>query len=80
MLVRVNKSKVDLELYEDVCSLMYIDFNTAFRVRQPEVLRCRIVLGSEKMEEVSEFKYLATVSCKHGGSGRRNKGASDERS
>ncbi len=28
---------------------------------------CRISLGSEKMEEVSEFKYLETVLCKHGG-------------
>ncbi len=25
------------------------------------------MLGSEKMEEVSEFKYLGTVLCKHGG-------------
>ncbi len=25
------------------------------------------MLGSEKMEEVSEFKYLETVLCKHGG-------------
>ncbi len=24
-------------------------------------------LGSEKMEEVSEIKYLGTVLCKHGG-------------
>ncbi len=31
------------------------------------VARCRVVLGSEKMEEVSEFKYLGTVLCKHGG-------------
>ncbi len=30
-----------------------IDFNTAYRVRLPAVARCRIVLGSEKMEEVS---------------------------
>ncbi len=25
------------------------------------------MLGSEETEEVSEFKYLGTVSCKHGG-------------
>ncbi len=30
-----------------------IDFNTAYRVRMPAVARCRISLGSEKMEEVS---------------------------
>ncbi len=44
-----------------------IDFNTAYRVRTPAVARCRIMLGSAKMEEVSEFKYLGTVLCKHGG-------------
>ncbi len=38
-----------------------IDFNTAYRVRLPAVTRCRIILGSEKMEEVSEFKYLGSV-------------------
>ncbi len=42
-----------------------IDFNTAYRVRLPTVAKCRIMLGSEKMEEVSEFKYLGTVLCKH---------------
>ncbi len=43
-----------------------IDFNTAYRVRLPAVAKCRIMVGSEKMEEVSEFKYLGTVLCKHG--------------
>ncbi len=44
-----------------------IDFNIAYRVRLPALVRCRIMLGSEKMEEVNEFKYLGTVLCKHGG-------------
>ncbi len=44
-----------------------INFNTAYCVRLPAVASCRIMLGSEKMEEVSEFKYLGTVICKHGG-------------
>ncbi len=44
-----------------------VDFNTAYRIRLPTVATCRIMLGSEKMEEVSEFKYLETVLCKHGG-------------
>ncbi len=44
-----------------------IDFNTAYRVRLPAVAGCRIMLGSEEMEEVNEFKYLGTVLCKHGG-------------
>ncbi len=43
------------------------DFNTAYRIRLPAVERCRIMLGSEKMEEVSEFKYLETLLCKHWG-------------
>ncbi len=32
-----------------------IDFNTAYRKKMPAVARYRIMLGSEKMEEVSEF-------------------------
>ncbi len=44
-----------------------VDFNTAYRVRLPAVARYRMMLGSEKMEEVSECKYLGTVLCKHGG-------------
>ncbi len=44
-----------------------IDFNTVYRVRLPAVVRCRIMLESEKMEEVSEFKYLGPVLRKHGG-------------
>ncbi len=43
------------------------DFNIAYRVRMPAVARCRIMLGFDKMEEVSEFIYLGTVLCKHGG-------------
>ncbi len=35
-----------------------INFHTAYRVRLPAIVRCRIKLGSEKMEEMSEFKYL----------------------
>ncbi len=44
-----------------------VNFNAAYRVRLPAVARCKIMLGSEKMEEVSEFKYLGTVLCNHGG-------------
>ncbi len=38
-----------------------------YKVRMPAVARCRIMLGREKMEEVSDFKNLGTVLCKHGG-------------
>ncbi len=41
-----------------------IDFSTAYRIRLPGVARGRIMLGSEKMEEVNKFKYLETVLCK----------------
>ncbi len=44
-----------------------VDFHTAYRVRLPAVASCRIMLGSEKMEKVSYFKYLRTVLCKHEG-------------
>ncbi len=44
-----------------------INSNIAYRVRLPAVASCRTMLGSEEMEEVSEFKYLGTVLCKHGG-------------
>ncbi len=57
-----NKAMVFERREEEV-----IDFNTAYRVRLPPVARCRIMLGSEKMEKVSGFKYLGTVLCKHGG-------------
>ncbi len=43
-----------------------VDFNIACRVRLPAVVRFRVMLGCEKMEEVSEFIYLGTVLCKHG--------------
>ncbi len=37
-----------------------VNFNTAYRVRLPTVARCRVMLGSEKMEEVSEFNPFGT--------------------
>ncbi len=43
-----------------------IDFNASYRVKMTAVARSRIMLGSEKVEEVSEFKYLGTVLRKNG--------------
>ncbi len=47
------------------------------------VLRVQIAgegrLEDEKMEEVSEFKYLETVLCKHGGMEGEIRELSDER-
>ncbi len=55
------------------------DFNTAYRVRLPAVAGCRIMLGSEEMKEVNEFKYLGTELCKHGGMEGEIREQSDER-
>ncbi len=71
-----NAGKSKVMVFEKIEDKV-IDFNTVYRVRLPAVAECRIMLGSEKMEAVSEFKYLETVLCKHGG--RRNKRASNER-
>ncbi len=30
------------------------------------ILGCKIWMGKKKMEEVTEFKYLGTILCKHG--------------
>ncbi len=56
--VNVGKSKVMVVERREV---EVVDFNTPYRVRLPAVARCRVMLGSEKMEEVSEFKYLGRV-------------------
>ncbi len=58
--VNAGKSKVMVfEMREEEL----INFNTAYRVRLPAVARCRIMLGSEKMEEVSldiwEQRYVS---------------------
>ncbi len=63
--LKVNAGKGKVMVFERRGDAV-IDFNTAYRIRLPAVVRCRIMLGSEKME-VSEFKYLRTVLCKHGG-------------
>ncbi len=47
-------------------------------IDRKQAKQSRIMLGNEKMEEVSEFKYLGTVLCKHGGMEGEIR-ASDER-
>ena len=43
-----------------------VDFDIASRVCV-SAIRCEVVLGGEKVEQVKEFKYyLDTVPCKHG--------------
>ncbi len=58
--LKVNAGKSKVMVFERRAEEV-IDFNTAYRIRLPAVVRCRIMLGSEEMEEVSEFKYLGTV-------------------
>ncbi len=62
--LKVNAGKSQVMVFERREGEV-INFN--FRVRMPAVARCRIMLGREKMEEMSDFKYLGTVLCKHGG-------------
>ncbi len=64
--LKVNTGKSKVMVFERR-EKEVIDFNTAYRVRLPAVAGCRIMLGSEEMEEVNEFKYLGTVVCEHGG-------------
>ncbi len=42
-----------------------IDFEKPYGVTEEDTTKCRIRLGEERMEEVTEFKYLGTL-CKHG--------------
>ncbi len=64
--IKVNAGKSKVMVFERREEEV-VDFNTAYRVRLPAVARCRIMLGSEEIEEVNKFKYLGTVLCKHGG-------------
>ncbi len=64
--LKVNAGKSKVMVFEKREEEV-IDFNTAYRVRLPAVARYRIMLGSEKMEEVNAFKFWVTVLCKHGG-------------
>ncbi len=58
--VKVNAGKSKVMVFERREEEV-IDFNASYWVKLPAVARCRIMLGSEKMEEVSEFKYLRKV-------------------
>ncbi len=64
--LKVNAGKSKVMVFERREEEL-MNFNAAYRVRLPAVAGCRIMLGSEKMEEVSEFTYLGTVLFKHGG-------------
>ncbi|XP_050700344.1 uncharacterized protein LOC126987416 [Eriocheir sinensis] len=41
-------------------------FAKPYRVRAESTTKCRIRLGEERVEEVTEVKCLGTVVCKHG--------------
>ncbi len=46
-----------------------MDFVCPYRVGIECEKECKIILNGEEMEEVNEFKYLGSVTCKHGGTG-----------
>ncbi len=50
--LRLNAGKSKLMVFERR-EVEVVDFHTAYRVRLPAVARCRVMLGSEKMKEVS---------------------------
>ncbi len=75
--LKVNAGKSKVILFERR-EVEVVDCITAYRVRLPAVARCGVMLGREKMGEVSEFKYLEAVLCKHGGMEGEIR-ASDER-
>ena len=60
--VNAGKSKVMVFERREYDTL---DFGEAYRVRRPNVLNCKIRIGKEQLEEVSEFKYLGSVLCKN---------------
>ncbi len=49
--LKVNAGKSKVMVFEKR-EVEVVDFNTACRVRLPALARCRVMLGSEKMEEV----------------------------
>ncbi len=53
--LKVNAGKSKVMVFERREEKV-IDFNPASRVRLPAEARCRIMLGSQKMEQVIEFK------------------------
>ncbi len=58
--IKVNAEKSKVMVFERREEKL-IDVDTTYRVRLPAVMRCRVMLETKKMEEVSEFKYLGTV-------------------
>ncbi len=68
--VKVNAGKSKVMVFERATEET-TDFAKPYRVGSEAMTGCKIWLGKEKMEEVTEFKYLGTILCKHG---RRDKG------
>ncbi len=73
--MKVNAFKSKVIVFERARE-QTIDFTKPYRVGSEAILGYKVWLGKEKMEEVSEFKYLGTILCKHGSMehGRRDKG------
>ncbi len=63
--LKVNAGKNKVMIFERARE-QTINFAKPYRVGSKAILRCKIWLGKEKMEEVNESKYLGTILCKHG--------------
>lgn len=62
---KVNASKSKAMVFETAEGEI-TDLTTPYRVRVLTGIGCEKKLGSERMEEVTEFKYLGSVLGKHG--------------
>ncbi len=63
--LKVNAGKSKVMAFERAKDEM-ISFAKPYRVRKNCIKGCEIWLGKERIEEVSEFKHIGTVLCKHG--------------
>merc|ERR1712071_700996 len=64
--LKVNGGKSKVMVFERR-ETEVIDFDRQYRIRLENECKCNISMGGgERLEEVSEFKYLGTVLCKYG--------------
>lgn len=55
----MNAGKSKVMVFENVREQV-IDFPKLYRVRAENTIKCRIGLGEERIEEMTEFGYLGT--------------------
>ena len=62
--LKVNAGKSKVMVFERKRSEV-VDFHRPYRVEEENVRECEIEMNGEKMEEVTEFKYLGATLCKN---------------